>query len=363
MIAWFGWNLAWFNLLPTNISAVANAESTANGENHELTNWLVLILSITSIPLMFGFVNSRLIELSRRARTWPARQVGLTSLAGMLGCWTGWSLAFSQIVGFDSGRVMQALIFPILLISLTIILICSLIVSEEPSPPARFFLFDRSHVANRLALRSLITGGLHALLVALAIGLALQSPAEPDRLAPLLSRAGIAYIVGIALSLYQRYPQCAAALIPVAAVFAVIAFICTWIAPGAQWPILLLGVSLGLAHAPPRNDLLANLPPRQRLAGLTLMVAAQAIGLSIGIALVRFVAPIHVTAALIAILLAAAAVYSYLRDLIELLLEPVLAVAYTIRPYGPARKPLPRAGRFSSSPITPIGSTRSGWRS
>src|SRR5262249_50106579 len=46
----------------------------------------------------------------------------------------------------------------------------------------------------------------------------------------------------------------------------------------------------------------------------------------------------------VALLLAALAVYGYLRELIEQLVEPILALSYRIRGYGPGLKTLPTRG-------------------
>jgi 1-acyl-sn-glycerol-3-phosphate acyltransferase len=270
-------------------------------------------------------------QLAALARLWLARAVGITALLGSAGLWCGASLEPAPAFLFLLAPIglLAAVLWPR---------------QREPSSSAQCFLLDRGHVSNALARRSLIAGGCHALLAATAIALVHSSPAASGYFAPIMSQIGIFYIVGIGLSLWQRYPQRAAGLIPVAAILATIAFLMAWIAPAAEWPLLFLSVALGLAHSPPRIDLLADLPPRQRGAGMILMIAAQTLGVLIGIALIRLVPSIRISTFVISIVLAVVAVWSYMRELIELLVEPILAVTYPIRGYGPGVKAIPTRG-------------------
>src|SRR5262249_24704615 len=154
------------------------------------------------------------------------------------------------------------------------------------------------------------------------------------------------YFVAVFPTLAQRYPQRLAAFIPIGWALAATGFLGAWVAPGSTWSQMLLGFGLGLGHAPPRNDLLANLPDSQRAIGLMLMAAAMAVGTAIAFALIAVVPPAAAAPVwfAVALVLAPLAVYGSLRDLIEQLVEPILALSYRIRGYGPGLKTLPTRG-------------------
>lgn len=298
-----------------------------------------------SLVAMFVVVHGNLPEWASLTRLWAARIEGLFAVGGVIGFGVGSIYEYRQHGQLRNTWQSVGLLELLILSNIAGVIFLNLrMFRSDRAPRSRFFLFDRSHISNKFARRALIAGACHALLVALAVGLVLQSPSEPGHFPRLLWRAGIAYFVGIALSLVERYPQRALGFVPIAAIFAAVGLLIAWIAPGAVWPILLLGGSLGLAHTPPRIELLANLAPRQRIAGLALLVAAQAMGALAGMAMIRYASPIHMTAAIGAILLAVAAVCLFLRELIEIVVEPVLAIAYTIRPYGPGAKTTPTRG-------------------
>lgn len=291
----------------------------------------VVLLALLSIIVYWP-----LNLLAVRARLWPARVVGVMALSGALGLWTGATAELGASTLPEISILIECIVGNVILLAV----ICT--IPREQSPRTRFFLFDRSHASNVIAVRALVAAAGHAFVGAVAIAMARDLP-EP--FARLLWQGGIAYMLGMFLSLWQRYPQRLSGLIPISALLSAIAMIAAWMfADDDMWPVLLLAFSLGLAHTAPRNDLLANLTPRQRPAGLALMILAQAIGAGIAIGLVYAIPGPGPTFACIVIALAAIAIYCYLRELIELLVEPLLALMYPIRGYGPGLKIVPTRG-------------------
>lgn len=323
--------LAWFFWMVGAGSAAASFEVMSSSEQSPLGDWIAL-LAMTTVSLGLSIlIYWPLPRLSFLARWWTTRVVDIMAFIGGAGLGCG--------AAFD--LMPEIVVWPISLALLAVVL-CT-ITWEQPSRE-RFFLFDRSHVSNSLARCSLIAAGCHALLFALFVGLLLKMPDASEQTPRLWWRAGGAYLAGIALALCQPYPQRAVGLIPFAAVSAAVALIIAWIAPGAEWPIIVVALALGLAHTPARNDLLANLPARQRPVGLALMIGAQSAGVGLAIALIWLIPSMHPMVAITSIVLAAAAVYFFMRELLELVVEPFLALAYPVRAYGPGAKTVPTRG-------------------
>ena len=323
--------LAWFLWMVGAGSMTAGLEFKLASERSQFADWTaLLVMTIVSLGL-FVVIYSLLPRLSYLARWWMTRVVDVMAFSGAagLGCGAAFNLA------------PEIVVWPI---SLALLMAALCTVSWERSTPERFFLFDRSHVSNGLARRSLIAAGCQMLFVAVMVGLAIEEFPAPGLIALLWWRLGVAYLVGIVLSLCQPFPQRAVGLIPFAAVAAALALIIALLMPGAGWPIVVVAVALGLAHTPARNDLLANLPQRQRPVGLALMIAARTIGAFIAIALIWSIPSPRLLTTLVAVGLAVAAVWFYLRELIELVVEPFLALAYPVRGYGPGVKAIPMRG-------------------
>jgi 1-acyl-sn-glycerol-3-phosphate acyltransferase len=165
------------------------------------------------------------------------------------------------------------------------------------------------------------------------------------RLSALMS-FGMAYWIGAFAASMQRYPQRLAAFIPISWMVASIGFMSAWLAPGSYWSEMLLAFGLGLGHTAPRTDLLVNLPDSQRVAGLTIMAAAMAVGAALGVTLMALVPPAAAAPVsfAVALVLAGLAVFGYLRELVEQLVEPMLALTNPIRGYGPGLKKIPTRG-------------------
>jgi 1-acyl-sn-glycerol-3-phosphate acyltransferase len=324
--------------------ATRSASEVLSTEKPYLAEWVAVAGTVVLLMLVSIIFNWPLVFLASRARWWPARVVGLMALLGILGLWMGAMVEFAAAFGASPPPEISIFVEGIIGNVIFIMVICA--IPWEQSARTHFFLFDRSHASNAIAVRALVAAFGHALLVAVAIALALKAPSEPGEppFPRLLWRGGIAYLIGMFLSLWQRFPQRLAGLIPISALLSAIALIAAWIAAGAEWPILFLAFALGLAHTAARNDLLANLTPRQRPAGLALMILAQALGVLAAIFLMYLIPSIWLAGTLAAIGLAALAVRFFLRELIELLVEPILTLMYPIRGYGPGAKIVPTRG-------------------
>src|SRR5262249_34392006 len=168
-------------------------------------------------------------------------------------------------------------IAPICLLAFAMLGITVLVIRSPASPPAPMFLFTRSHAADSAARRCLATAALHALVVALVVGRALEFRSDIAELSRVSFVFGAFYVLGIVFSLLQRYPQRSIGLVPYAVLLITLGFICTWIAPSAEWPAALFGVGVGLAHVAPRAWLVLLVPPNQRGGGGALGVFAPTI--------------------------------------------------------------------------------------
>lgn len=304
MAVWLGW------MVTTGLVLTRNGDSNIN---------VGVTLLLTA--LAWAMVTASIPELARRACTWQIRAVGTVGVIGIVGLLVGTSPAVSipepalliarGVLGF----------FGILLV---------LFAPVGEGQPSQFFLIHR-HASDFVARRSLVAAAGHALLVALAIKL------KPD----ILERTAIAYTIAALLALWQRYPQRAAGFLPVGGVLATIALLCAWIAPASEWPLIVLGFALGLAHSSPRNDLLASAPASQRAVGMILMALFMAVGGAAGFALADLGPPAGFA---VALLLTVAAVIFFARDLVELAVEPLLAIMNPIRGCGPGLKILPTRG-------------------
>ncbi len=342
MLAWFCWLFGAGSIVAYFGTTVATAEQSYHRD------WYAPIgIVLVSLPL-FVVMNWLVPDLAYRARWWQVRTIGLMAAFGMLGVWLGASAEYAPRIKLrllSEAVTTSAIPLSILAVAIFVTILC--LVPWGSSPRVRFFLFDRQHASNAIARRALFAAGCHALMAAFLVSLALESSPESNDPLPfprLLWQAGIAYLVGMLLSLWQCFPQRLSGLIPVAALLSALTLLIALIAPSAEWPILVLAFGLGLAHTAPRNDLLANVPPRQRPAGLALMMLAQIIGVLAAVGLMRAIPSTRMAGALIAIGLAAIAVYFYLREFIELLVEAILAVTYPIRGYGPGAKIVPTRG-------------------
>ena len=331
LAAWFWWTLA------AGAALFVPVRQTIDVGVTHFYQWTVPgDLVVISLGLLV-FVSPQLVELARRASLWPVRVVGVASLVGLLGLWLGLDAGSrGEFVALADWQWRD-------LAGVVVLVLVALArrPARDLSPAASFFLLDRTHASNAVARRALIVAGGHALLVVVAIGLALRSPAHA------LWRAGLAYLVGVLLSLYQRYPQRSTGLLPLAGLISSIGLLAAWIAPESEWPLLLLGAALGLGHIPSRNDLLASLPPNQRIVGLAIMVVSQILGALVGAGLIHLAASdstMHALAFAVALCLTAAAGYTYRREVFETLIEPMLAILYPIRGYGPGLKILPTRG-------------------
>jgi 1-acyl-sn-glycerol-3-phosphate acyltransferase len=344
LLAWSGWMIT-TGLLTSRLT-VAIQQTGSVPFDHFLAAAFSAALGIAA----WTFLYSQLPGLARIAKFWPVRVVGLAGAVGVAGFVLGFAARSSPplcdwLSGADLDRATIRLRGAFGIIGFFLLALSP----RGESAAAPFFLTNRNHASDGIARKSLIAAAGHALFVALACDVAIRFPMHADSAGAfprVLGLGAIAYIAGIVLAVWQRYPQRAVGLLPVGGVLATIGMVAAWISPSAEWPVLLLGLALGLGHTPPRNDLLANIPPGQQIPGLLLMALAQGFGVAIGVELMSFfpgdaARPIRLV---LAILLTSAAAFGYLRELIESIVEVILAVTNPIRAYGPGLKGMPTRG-------------------
>src|SRR5262249_22573865 len=206
----------------------------------------------------------------------------------------------------------------------------------KPAPPR--FILDRNHAADASARRCLVAIALHALAVAVAVGRALEYPPQPGDATAfprVLFNFGLCYTIGVSLSVLQKYPQRAAGLLPYAMLIVTIGLIAAWIAPAAEWPVAVIAVGTGLAHAGPRAWLMLLVPDAQR-GGADLGAALGAIaGAALGVGLPRSLSPAALppVRVALAVALCIAAFRFFFRELFEQSLEFFLWIFYPVRGY------------------------------
>jgi 1-acyl-sn-glycerol-3-phosphate acyltransferase len=279
----------------------------------------------------WAWITGRFPELARRASTWPVRAVGLAGLCGLAAFFLGVRADSSALP--ESGLLAARAALGVLIVFLVAL------APTISGPEVPGFFLTRRTASDTLARRSLFAAAGHALLSVFALWLVLQ--AEEGW------HGALAYLIGVALSLWQRYPQRAIALIPIGWTIAAIALSAAAIAPmDVRWPVLVACAALGLGHTSPRNDLLANLPDAERARGLMTMALAAVLGGALGAGIIRALTTWDKAPVLIALVLPLAvfAIYGYLRELVEQLVEPPLSLSYRIRGYGPGLKSLPTRG-------------------
>src|SRR5262245_13079104 len=293
--------------------------------------------------LAWALLTARLPELARGGRLWAVPWVTMSGFFGLAGLGGAIAIHYQSVMGQlsapdSSGLMIARGAFGILGLCLV------LLAPSDAGTPAPFFLFSRQ-ASDVLARRNLLASVGQGLLITLAITVYLENYAKGTE-QPRLMVIIMVYMIGMMATVWQRYPQRLAGFIPIGWILASVGFLGAWAADGPFWSEMLLGFGLGLVHTPPRNDLLTNLPDSQRAIGLMVMAVATAIGAAIGIALIAIVPPPASAWAwyAVCVLLAALAVYGYFRELLEQLVEPLLAISYRIRGYGPGMKIVPTRG-------------------
>ncbi len=317
----------------------------------QFESWFAAAFSLLVTAIAWAGVNSRLPELARRGELWAVRVVGVFAAiavaALVLGvvahdpeALSGWALGSVAPYNLLGIRVALGIVGLFLLV----------LAPAGDAAPEPYFLTNRDHASDGIARRSLVAAAGQTLLLVLAGDLALRfQHAYPDTavFSRTLRLAAIAYVVGIVVCLWQRYPQRAVGMLPLGGTIAIVAAFAAMIAPSAEWPILLLLFTIGLGHTPPRNDFLASVAPSQRFSGLLIMALAQLAGAALAIEIVALISTdsmARVACFAIVLVVTAAAIYGYIRELIESLLELILMVTNPIRGYGPGLKVLPTRG-------------------
>lgn len=335
-LAAFGW------LLGASFHYTHIINRLAVGERH--LGWRAAVGASVPVIAMIAYLylSFWLSELAVRARLFPGRVLGTMSLTIVSAIFLGAGLGHQHL-----WPELESTILPLVGVGIGGLVILMIAFFRSPTKPAApRFLRDKSHDANFHARRSLAAIALHALVVALAAGRALEFFGDPASFSVALLLFGSSYAAGIILSLLQQYPQRSMGLLPYATLLVSLGFVCAWIAPGAEWPLALLGVGAGLAHVAPRAWLVLLVPPAQRGGATYLALVAAIVGATVGAGLTLAVpaAALPAVRALIALALFVAAVWFLFRELFEQTLEFFLWVCYPVFGRGPGLLSCPTRG-------------------
>jgi len=306
---------------------------------------LVVLAGATTV-----FLTRCMPILAARAGLFPGRVIGLFNLIGVVAVWLGalWTIDPSAYMPEGLGNKILLILGNTILLLLFFAAIGTVVVvvRAPAAPRAPVFLFTRSHAADAASRRCVAAITLHGLVVALVVGRVLEFRSELDQLSRVVFLFGAFYVLGVVLSLLQRYPQRSMGLAPYAALLVAAGFVCTWIVPRAEWPVVVLGIGIGLGHAAPRAWLVLLVPPNQRGPAALLAALAAIAGAAAGAGLAVEVpaAALPAVRVLIALVLLGAAIWFLFRELIEQTLEFFLWIWYPVTASGPGLLTCPTRG-------------------
>lgn len=320
---------------------------------HDLT---LLAYSVGLTVLLAVLLHLRLPVIALQANWYPLRASGWAAVLGGFALWLGAGLPWREALGVrlfggppePNTFVLIRAVFGLGLV----IAIFAIALPKHRSTP--LFLTDRKHIGNWETRQGLVVGFVHAMVVALSIGLIASRPRVPAAPFPFpesLLHLGAGYVVGILLASRQKYPQRQMGLAVWSVILAAMALLCIWCAPLALWPAAFLGICVGLAHLPSRSVVLSSAPPDQRALALVVLTVLQILGVGIGLLIVWGMSRAGVPgmwrrgAAFIAVFLTAlASIWFLRRELFELTLDMTMGLNYPIRAYGPGVLTLPARG-------------------
>lgn len=297
-------------------------------------SWTILLLLAA-----WAALHTVLPALAAAARVGPYRLLAAFALAGVGGGLFGARIALAPLGPLprvDESQLdgLLALRLVIGILGLTLLLL----VRMPASSPGPLFLLS-SHSSDRAARRAWLSLFAQWGLLVFSWLTAAQRQVEIE--------FGLAVLVGILLAAGQRFSQRAIGFVPPAWLGAATAWLAAGWRPEALSPWAALGVCLGLSHVAARAEIVIRVHPSRRWLAAVLISLAAAVGGLVGAGLHRALADrssLPIIGAIIALGLASLAVYGFFRELLELLVEPILGIMYRIRATGPGVHRVPTRG-------------------
>lgn len=302
-----------------------------------LSSWLsTAIVGLTA----WAWLHSVLPSLASAARISMTRLTAAFAAVALAGALLGLEIATTPIgplPPIDESRIegLVTIHFTLGILGATLLLLVPGRVSSTCGP---IFLFS-SHSSDRAARVAWLT------LFGQGFFLGHWWLMIPDRQAVLLG--GSAPLLGLGFAAWQRYPQRALGFVPLGWSLALIASFGRAISPGASWPLPWFGFGLGLSLAAPQAEILTRIHPSRRFLSSALMAAALTIGGVVGGVGLGFVPSEDVRrliVAIVALVMTMWAVWALCREMLELLVEPLLALMYRVRAVGSGADQMPTRG-------------------
>jgi 1-acyl-sn-glycerol-3-phosphate acyltransferase len=342
--AYTGWQLAVGLLIATILSGPRPLGQS---------QYVLLGYSIGLTLLISLLLNERLPILAKAAQWYPLRAMGWAAVCGGLGLWLGLALPWREAFGgWLLGKAPDLNDFVFVRITCGLGLAIGLLsIKAEPAARSRFFLFDRTHVANREVRTALIAGAVHAAIAAVSIYVIAKQRLENEPMPHNLFLFAGSYVAGILCTSRQKYPQRQMGFVSWSAILATIALVCVWCAPQAVWPTVLLGWCVGLGHLAPRSVAVSSAPSGQRMPALGLLLGVQIAGGGIALLVWSLLdqsglsgSALRGLAFAAVLATAACSIWFLRRELFEASLDMTLGLNYRIRGYGPGVLHMPTRG-------------------
>jgi 1-acyl-sn-glycerol-3-phosphate acyltransferase len=306
----------------------------------ETHRWLALLSMGLVLSLAWSWLHATLPSLSSQARQATPRLIAAFALCGGSGTLLGLRLAqasLGPIERIDESQVegIAALHFALGLLGTALLLLAPRTTANHCGP---LFLTSR-HSSDRAARRAWWAMFGQGFL--LTYGWLTAMDAHQHMV------FGTAVLIGIFLTAWRTCPQRALGFVPLGWVGATFSFIVLRLSPDSLGAWVSLGVFLGVGLVSTRSEILLRVYPTRRFVSSLLMGGAWSAGTVAGWQIFRWIGTEQRNAswgAFLAALLSLFAIRSFFRELLELLVEPVLSTMYRIAAYGSGVHQLPTRG-------------------
>ncbi len=333
VLLWSAW-LASSALLLGQLDAWENDAEPLRQQRTMTSAWTILLTLVA-----WAAIHAVIPSLAARARLGPYRLTAAFSISGLVGGLFGFLISRTSVGPFP--RVDEQMLDGLLRLRLAIGLLgltLLMFVRLPTSALGPIFLFSR-HSSDRAARLAWIVLFGQAGLMLFAWSHVRQRGEEIE--------LGMAVSLGVLLSSCQRFSQRAIGLIPLAWLGSAFGWLLGWFRPDLGGPSILIGVCLGLAQVAPRTEIMIRIHPSRHRLGAVLIATAFALGATgawWGQRLLTPWVPLPILSSLLAASFALFAFRGLFRELLELLVEPILGVMYRIRAFGPGVHSVPTRG-------------------